>query len=152
MLLSPKALKDWNLVSTREEMISWHKSYTPWLSQSVIENLDKVYQPLLMEQQREKEMRRANVMKEVLEVTSTTPNTREEKIKYRLQKKVKNQNTPQKERVDQTTTQTPIKGSLEETHPTSQDEQWWNDLAGHIEKIKIQERYEEFKKLYLKSI
>lgn len=47
--ISEKALKEWNHVTTQEEMIKWHSTYTPWLSQSLILKLVSYYEKEMRE-------------------------------------------------------------------------------------------------------
>ena len=51
MQLSLQALKDWQQVTTSDQMISWHLIYTPWLTKSQILLLGEVYEKQIQDLQ-----------------------------------------------------------------------------------------------------
>ena len=54
MQLSLQALRDWQLVTTQDQMINWHQVYTPWLTKSQILLLAEVYEKQLQDLQAKK--------------------------------------------------------------------------------------------------
>ena len=94
MYLSQKALKDWQQVNSREEMINWHKIYTPWLSHSLIINLDKIYQENLraVEKNHLTLIKNLGITQEYFQKEEKGMDQRSQKKKLKLQKKWKQRN------------------------------------------------------------
>ena len=102
MYLSQKALKEWKLVTTQDEMINWHRIYTPWLNLSLITSLDPIYQKTFQkaEETQSKLIQTLTNMEGVNEDTKRNTDQRTSKKKKQLKKKLLQKNITQKAEED----------------------------------------------------